>query len=59
MNAPLGKKDGGIWPIAVGSTFRRLSVKVGSKPVVWALGEELRPVQLGVSTSGGCEAAAH
>ena len=36
-----------------------MSVKVGSRPVVWALGEELRPVQLGVSTSGGCEAAAH
>ena len=30
-----------------------------SKPVVRALGEELRQVQLGVSTSGGCEAAAH
>ena len=53
------KKDGGIRPIAVGSTIRRLSVKVGSRSVVWALGEELRPVQLGVSISGGCEAAAH
>ena len=53
------KKDGGIRPIAVGSTFRRLSVKVGSRPVVRALGEELMPVLLGVSTSGGCEAVAH
>ena len=53
------KKDGGIRPIAVGSTFRRLSVKVDSRPVVRVFGEELRPVQLGVSTSGGCEAAAH
>ena len=53
------KKDGGIRPIAVGSSLRRLSVKVGSRPIVQALGEELRPVQLGVSTSGGCEAAAH
>ena len=51
--------DGGIRPIAVGSSLRRLSVKVGSRPIVQALGEELRPVQLGVSTSGGCEAAAH
>ena len=59
MNASLGKKDGGIRPFAVGSTIRRLSVKMGSKSVVRALGEELRPVQLGVSTSGGCEAAAH
>ena len=32
---------------------------MGSRPVVQTLGEELRPVQLGVSTSGGCEAAAH
>ena len=53
------KKDGGFRPIAVGSSLRRLSVKVGSRPIVQALGEELRPVQLGVSTSGGCEAAAH
>ena len=53
------KKDGGIRPIAVGSTFRRLSVKVGSRPVVRALGEELRPNQLGVSTRGGCEATTH
>ena len=53
------KKDGGILPIAVGSSLRRLSVKVGSGPIVQALGEELRPVQLGVSSSGGCEAAAH
>ena len=59
MNAPLVNKDGGIRPIAVVSTFRRLSVKVGSRPVVQALGKELRPVQLGVSTSGGCKAAPH
>ena len=52
-------KDGDIRPIAVGSTIRRLSVKVGSRPVVWALGEELRPVLLGVSNSEGCEAATH
>ena len=30
-----------------------------SRPVVGALGQELRPVQLGVSTSGGYEATAH
>ena len=52
------KRDGGIRPIAVGSTIRRLSVKVGSSPVLQAHGEELRPVQLEVSTSVGCEAAA-
>ena len=36
-------------------TIRRLTVKVDSWPVV----RELRSVQLRVSTSGGCEAAAH
>ena len=41
MNAKLGKKDGGIRPIAVGSTIRRLSVKVGLRPVVLALEDEL------------------
>ena len=59
LYSTIRKKDDGIRPIAVGSTIRRLSVKVGSRPVVRALREELRPVQLGVSTSGGCEAAAH
>ena len=53
------KKVCGFRPIAVGSTLRRLSVKVGSRPIVQALGEDLRPVQLGVSTSGRCDAAAH
>ena len=53
------EKKGGIRLIAEGNTFRRLSVKVDSLPVIRALGEKLRPVQLGVSTSGGCEAAAH
>ena len=43
----------------LGSTIRRLSDKVGSRPVVQALEEELRPVQLGVATSGGMQAAAH
>ena len=38
------KKDGGIRPIAVGNILRRFSVKVGSRPIVQSLGEELRPV---------------
>ena len=52
------KKDGNIWPIAVGRTIRRLSVKISTKPLVQALREELRPVQLWNATSGGREAAA-
>ena len=55
----LMKKDGGIRPIAVGNTLRRLATKVGVKPLSVRLGQELRPIQLGFSTKGGCEAAAH
>lgn len=55
----LGKKDGGIRPIAVGSTFRRLATKVGARPLAVGIGDHLRPVQLGFSSRGGCEAAAH
>ena len=43
----------------MGNTLRRLAVKVGSKPISVSIGESLRPVQLGYSTKGGCEAAAH
>ena len=55
----LTKKDGGIRPIAVGNTLRRLAAKVGARPLSHSLGSELRPVQLGYSTKGDCEAAAH
>ena len=55
----LNKKDGGIRPIAVGCTLRRLAVKVGIRPLADRLGESLRPIQVGVATRGGCEAAAH
>lgn len=47
------KKDGGIRPIAVGNTLRRLATKVGARNRLQTLGEELRPVQLGVFTIGG------
>ena len=55
----LSKKDGGVRPIAVGNTLRRLATKVGAKAMSAGIGETLRPVQLGFSTKGGCEAAAH
>ena len=55
----LRKKDGGIRPIAVGSTYRRLATKVGLKSLSDELGQELRPIQLGYGTRGGCEAAFH
>ena len=55
----LRKSDGGIRPIAVGSTYRRLASKVGLRPLSAQLGQELRPIQLGFGTPGGCEAAVH
>ena len=55
----LRKKDGGIRPIAVGSVFRRLAARIGAKHLTNNLKAELRPVQLGVGTPQGCEAAVH
>jgi hypothetical protein len=53
----LKKKDSGLRPIAVGNTLRRLAAKAGLRQVSTGLGAELRPVQLGFGTQGGCEAA--
>ena len=55
----LRKKCGGIRPIAVGNVFRRLSSKIANRYATKLLSHELRPTQLGVGTSNGCEAAAH
>ena len=55
----LRKSDGGLRPIAVGSVFRRLTTKVALKSLASELGQQLRPVQLGYGTAGGCEAAVH
>ncbi|KAF0306974.1 Retrotransposable element SLACS protein [Amphibalanus amphitrite] len=55
----LRKPGGGVRPIAVGNTYRRLATKVALKPISAELGDLLRPVQLGYGTTGGCEAAAH
>ena len=52
MNAPLGNNDGGIRPITVGNTIRRLSVIVAWRTVVRDLGEKLRPVTLGSQPVG-------
>ena len=41
------------------SMLCRLAMKVGARPVSTNLGDSLRPVQLGVSTRGGCKAAVH
>ena len=55
----LRKPDGGVRPIAVGCTYRRLATKLALSSLRTELGEQLRPTQLGYGTSGGCEAAAH
>ena len=55
----LAKKDGGVRPIAVGNTIRRLATKVGAHPIMGRLGNEMKPRQLGVCVKGGAEAAVH
>jgi hypothetical protein len=53
------KKDGGIRPIAVGCTLRRLVAKSASKSVQEKMAAKLAPIQLGFGVKQGTEAAAH
>lgn len=53
------KKDGGVRPIAVGTTFRRLTAKVCAKSIRIPIGHYLRPKQFGFGTKAGCEAVLH
>ena len=55
----LNKKDGGLRPIAVGCTLRRMVAKVASRAVLERMGSLLAPLQLGFGTSLGAEAAVH
>lgn len=55
----LKKKDGGIRPIAVGCTYRRLTAKICCKAVAATLQDYFQPTQLGFGSKGGCEAAVH
>ena len=55
----LNKKSGGIRPITVGYTLRRLAAKCASAFAVANLLDYLYPVQLGAGVQGGCEAAVH
>jgi len=52
-------KDGGIRPITVGYTWRRLAAKCANSYTISKVASSIAPVQLGVSTQGGCEAAVH
>lgn len=55
----LNKLDGGIRPIAVGNTFRRLVAKLACASVRPEMAAKFAPKQVGFGTPGGCEAAAH
>ena len=55
----LQKKDGGIRPIAVGYTLRRLAAKCANAYVIKRRSDELKPIQVGVGVDGGAEAAVH
>jgi hypothetical protein len=55
----LSKKDGGIRPIAIGSTFRRITAKIACNGVREDIGSYLKPKQIGFIKKGGCEAAVH
>ena len=53
----LRKKSGGVWPIAIGCTPRRLVAKVVSRLVRNEMASLLSPKQLGFGVCGGAEAA--
>ena len=55
----LKKKDGGVRPIAVGCTLRRLAAKCASHHALKELADLLSPRQLGYGVPWGVEAAVH
>lgn len=55
----LAKKDGGIRPIAVGETLRRLTSKLVGTRAVDEAREYLQPLQCGVRCANGAEAVVH
>ena len=55
----LCKKDGGIRPIAVGNTIRRLVAKAACHLVKDRVTDHLAPKQTGFNVKNGAEAAIH
>ena len=55
----LNKKSGGIRPIVIGFTLRRLTSKLANTFGISRLATYFSPRQLLVGTPGGCEAAVH
>jgi hypothetical protein len=56
---PLVKPNGGLRPIAVGLTLRRLVSKVALAAVLPTLCDYLQPLQVGVGVRGGAEGLVH
>lgn len=57
--ASFNKKDGGIRPIAIGATIRRLVSKLCCANISEELVQILKPKQIGFGVKGGAEAAIH
>ena len=55
----LNKKSGGVRPIVIGFTLRRLASKCANSVGSERLRDYFCPRQLGVGVAGGCEAAVH
>src|SRR6218665_148072 len=55
----LRKKYVGLRPIAIGYKWRHLASKCANAHAIAQLYNYFAPMQLGVGTPGGCEAAAH
>ena len=55
----LEKKGGGVRPIAVGSLYRRLACRIAARHGTGLTRNALKPIQLGVGVSQGCEIAIH
>jgi Reverse transcriptase (RNA-dependent DNA polymerase) len=55
----LRKKAGGLRPIAIGYCWRRMASKCANAFALSRLSSHFAPLQLGVGTPGGCEAATH
>jgi len=55
----INKKDGGVRPIAVGLTLRRLVAKASNRWAISKCLDILMPHQLGVGAKGGAEAIIH
>ena len=55
----LNKPDGGVRPIAIGCSLRRLAAKCVCSVVYDEMGSLLRPLQLGFGTSKGADSVVH